>query len=127
MMGLVVAIGGALGALARWSLGGWADQRLGVAFPWGTLLVNVTGALVLAFAVRFLEAVAAPPEWRGFIAIGFCGAYTTFSTFGYESTLLMQGGQWLRATVYVTVSVLLTLTATFSGFRLAALALAARG
>ena len=126
-MGLVVAIGGALGALARWGVSGWVQQRAGDTFPWGTLVVNVTGALVLAFAVRFLESVAAPPEWRGFMAIGFCGAYTTFSTFGYESTVMMQGGQWTRATMYVLASVILTLAATLAGFRLAVLALAARG
>jgi CrcB protein len=127
MLLLLVAIGGAAGAVARYAIGGWIQLRAGAGFPLGTLVVNVTGSLVLAFVVRFLEGVAAPPEWRGFLAIGLCGAYTTFSTFGYESVQLLQGGQWSRATVYVMSSVLLSLLAVLVGFRLAQIALTARG
>jgi len=127
MLLLLVAIGGAAGAVARYAIGGWIQLRAGAGFPMGTLLVNVTGSFVLAFTVRFLEGVAAPPEWRGLVAIGFCGAYTTFSTFGYESVQLLQGGQWTRATAYVLGSVLLSLLGVVVGFRLAQLALMARG
>jgi CrcB protein len=126
-MGLLIALGGALGTLLRWNLGGWIQQRAGTGFPWGTLVINVTGTLVLAFAVRFLEAVAAPAEWRGFVAIGLCGGYTTFSTFGWESMQLLQGGQWARATAYIMATVLLGLGATLIGMRGATLALSLRG
>jgi fluoride exporter len=127
MLILLIALGGAAGAVTRYAAGGWIQARAGAGFPLGTLVVNVTGSLLLAFLVRTLEGVAAPPEWRGFLAIGFCGAYTTFSTFGYESMTLMQGGQWTRATVYVMGSVLFSLLATLVGFRLAQFALGLRG
>jgi len=127
MLLVLIAVGGALGALARYAAGGLIQAPAGAAFPWGTLVVNVTGSLLLAFIVRTLEGIAAPPELRGFLAIGFCGAFTTFSTFSYEAFELMQGGQWNRASVYVFGSVLLCLAATLAGFRLAAVALGARG
>lgn len=127
MLLLLVAIGGAVGAAARYAISGWIQLRAGAGFPLGTLVVNVAGSLLLAFVVRFLEGVAAPPEWRGLFAIGFCGAFTTFSTFGYESVQLLEGGQWSRAMVYVLGSVLASLIAVLLGFRLAQFVLTARG
>ena len=126
MLLMLIAAGGALGAMARYAVGGWVQGPLGAAFPWGTLIVNVSGSLLLAFLVRTLEGMAAPPEYRGFLAIGFCGAFTTFSTFGYESMELIQAGQWNRATAYVFGSVLLSLAATLAGFRLASAVLGTR-
>jgi len=127
MLLMLIAAGGALGAVARYAVGGMIHGQMGTAFPWGTMAVNVLGSLLLAFLVRTLEGIAAPPEYRGFLAIGFCGAFTTFSTFGYESMELLQAGQWNRATLYVFGSVLLSLAATLAGFRLATVALGARG
>jgi CrcB protein len=124
---LLIAVGGALGSVARYLVDGWVQTRAGATFPWGTLFINTTGSLLLAFVVRWLEGVAAPPEWRGFLALGFCGAYTTFSTFGFEAAALLQGGQWLRAALYIGGSVLLSLAGVFGGFRLAALVLGVRG
>ncbi len=122
-----IALGGALGAVARYGLGGWAQQRLGSGFPWGTLIINITGSILLAFLIQLLESLAARPEWRGFLAIGFCGAYTTFSTFSYESIRLLQGGQFSRALLYMGGSVLISLYGTLLGFRIAASVLALRG
>jgi CrcB protein len=127
MLLLLIALGGALGSVARYLVDGWVQIRAGATFPWGTLVINVTGSLLLAFLVRWLEGVAAPPEWRGFLALGFCGAYTTFSTFGFEAVGLLQGGQWLRAGAYIAGSVLLSLLGVFGGFRLAAMILGVRG
>jgi fluoride exporter len=127
MLLLLIALGGALGSVARYLVDGWVHTHAGATFPWGTLVVNITGSLLLAFLVRWLEGVAAPAEWRGLLGLGFCGAYTTFSTFGYEAAGLMQSGQSARAASYVVASVVLSLLAVFVGFRLAAIVLSSRG
>ena len=127
MLLLLIAVGGAMGSVARYLVDGWVQSHAGATFPWGTLVVNVTGTLLLAFLARWLEGVAAPPEWRGFVALGFCGAYTTFSTFSYETMGLLNGGQSMRAAAYVGSSVLLSLLSVLVGFRLAAMILGARG
>lgn len=127
MLLLLIAAGGAMGSVARYVVSGWVHSSTGASFPWGTLAVNATGSLLLAFLVRWLEGVAAPPEWRGFLALGFCGAYTTFSTFGYEAIGLLQGGQSMRAAAYIGSSVLSSLFAVLAGFWLASLILGTRG
>ena len=127
MLLLLIALGGAFGSIARYLVAGWVQTNAGATFPWGTLAVNATGSVLLAFLVRGLEGVAAPPEWRGFLAIGFCGAYTTFSTFGFETVGLLQGEQWTRAGAYMLGSVLSSLLGILVGFRMAAMILGARG
>jgi CrcB protein len=127
MLLLLIAAGGALGTAARYLFDGWILARTGSGFPWGTLVINLSGSFLLAFLVRSLESVAAPPEWRGFLAIGFCGGYTTFSTFAFEAIGLLQGGQGVRASAYIVGSVLFSLVGVLVGFRLAALVLSARG
>src|SRR5687767_3322284 len=115
----LVFVGAGLGGVARFALGGWIQSAAGASFPWGTLFVNVTGSLVLTFIVGILERTAASPEWRVFLGIGFCGGYTTFSTFSYETVRLMQDGDWQRTFWYVSASVVLTIAAALAGFRLA--------
>ncbi len=127
MLLLLIAVGGAAGSVARYLVDGWIQARAGATFPLGTLVINVSGSLLLAFLVKWLEGVAAPPEWRGFLALGFCGAYTTFSTFGYEAVGLLQGGQWLRAALYIGGKVFPSLLGVLSGFRLATMVLGLRG
>lgn len=127
MLWLAVLVGGGAGALARYVLGGWIQEAAGAGFPWGTLVVNVTGALLLALVYAILEGVRARPEWRALLGIGFCGGYTTFSTFTYESLRLLQDGQWSRATAYMLSSVLLALAATLAGFWLGETVLRVRG
>jgi CrcB protein len=115
-----IAIGAAVGGLARYYLASSVQQRFGVTFPWGTLLVNVTGSLLLGFIIRY--AVATPSvsvEMRALLTTGFCGGYTTFSTFSYETAALLEDGQYERAGAYAFGSVLLSLAATFCGFILA--------
>ncbi len=126
MTALQIALGGALGALSRWFVGGWVQEAAGSGFPMGTLVVNATGSFLLAFVVGLLEGLAAPPAWRSFLAVGFCGAYTTFSTFTYESVRLMQGGEWGRASAYLFGSVVVGLAATVMGFWAASVLLARR-
>lgn len=119
MIPVVVFIGAGLGGVARYTLGGVIQQAAGSAFPWGTLLVNITGSLLLGFLYVLLEGTAAAPQWRVFLGIGFCGGYTTFSTFSYETVRLLESGDWSRASLYIAGSVLVSLAATFVGFRLA--------
>ncbi len=122
---LLIAAGGALGAVARYGLSGWLQERAGF-FPWGTLAVNVLGSFLLGLTFRYLEATALPAEWRQGATIGFLGAFTTFSTFSYEAVALVQDGDWGRAGAYVGGSVLLGLAAVVAGLGMASLSLHAR-
>lgn len=113
---LAVAIGGAVGSVARYVLGAAVQARTGAGFPYGTLAVNVTGSFLLGLLSTWLVARAASPEIRLLLMIGLCGGYTTFSSFAYESALMMQDARLLRAAAYVTTSVVLTIAAMFTGF-----------
>ena len=114
-----VALGGALGALARYGISGWVYDRMGENFPWGTLAVNLVGCLALGLVIRWLQVSAVAPELRPFLTIGVLGAFTTFSTFSYETVALLQEGQWLRAGLYMGGSVVLGLIAMVAGMALA--------
>jgi CrcB protein len=122
-----VAAGGAVGSVCRYLLGAWLQGRADVAFPVGTLVVNVSGSLVLGFLLRY--ALASPgvtPEVRALLTTGFCGGYTTFSTFSYETAALLEEGDVRRASLYVGLSVVLSIAGTFAGFALAREVLALR-
>jgi fluoride exporter len=117
-----IAAGSALGGVGRYLVSGMVHRILGSAFPIGTLVVNLTGSFLLGFILR--TAVDAPgltPELRGFLAIGFCGGYTTFSTFSYETIALLESGEYARAGLYAVLSVVLALVATILGFMAARL------
>ena len=117
---LYVALGSAIGGVSRYLLGGLVQRMLDTTFPAGTLLVNVTGSFLLGAIIRYaLETPSLTPEVRAFLTIGVCGGYTTFSTFSYETMALLKDGEWARAGVYITASVLLSLIGTFTGFALA--------
>lgn len=122
-----VAVGAALGGVSRYYLSLSLTGRLGDAFPWSTLVINVTGSLLLGILMRSAFASpAANAELRLLLATGFCGGYTTFSTFSYETALLLEDGRYQRAATYVVASVVVALLATFSGFLLAQRLLALR-
>lgn len=105
---ILISLGGILGANARYWLGGWAAQRWGTTFPFGTLLINLSGSLVLGvFLTLATERFLIDPRWRVLFAIGFLGAYTTFSTYTYESVNLMLNGQWLPGVLNLLGSALL--------------------
>jgi CrcB protein len=119
---LLVALGGGLGSVTRYLAGGWVASRLGVAFPYGTLLINITASFIIGFFLAFAQdRVALSPNWRLFVAVGFIGGYSTFSTFEYESVRLMQDGQMLAAAIYMTGSVAAGLIATITGITLGSL------
>jgi CrcB protein len=101
-----VALGGAVGTVTRYLVGIAVQSRSGLDFPVGTLLVNLSGCLLLGFVIRYaLATPAITPEVRALLTTGLCGGYTTFSTFSYETVALIQDGDWRRAALYVGVSV----------------------
>ena len=115
-----VALGSAVGGVARFLLGDVIQRWSGSSFPLGTLVINVTGSILLGVIMRYaLQTPAVTPEARAFLAIGLCGGYTTFSTFSYETAKLLEDGDWLRAALYVSTSVVLAVTGMFLGFALA--------
>jgi CrcB protein len=123
-----VAIGSALGGVSRYLVGGAMQQRFGIGFPAGTLVVNIVGSLLLGFIMRAaLGSTQISPQTRIFLTTGFCGGFTTFSTFSYETATMIEGGQYRRAAAYVTLSLVVSLIATFAGFALAESTLTFRG
>ena len=115
-----IAAGAAVGGVSRYYLASSLQQRFGTAFPWGTLVVNVTGSLLLGVLIRYaLATPAISVELRALLTTGFCGGYTTFSTFSFETAALIEEGQYERAGAYVLGSVVLSLLATICGFILA--------
>ncbi|MGH7477091.1 MAG: fluoride efflux transporter CrcB [Longimicrobiales bacterium] len=127
MVLLYIAAGGVLGTLARYGLSGRILMMTGQSFPWGTFWVNVIGSLLLGFGLRVAELTGAGAEIRGLLAIGFCGAFTTFSTLTYETIMLLQSGSWTRAGLYAFGSLALGLLAIVVGFSLATLTLRVGG
>jgi fluoride exporter len=123
-----IAAGSAIGGISRYLIGGAVHRLLDTTFPAGTLLINVTGSFLLGAIVRFaVESSGISPEVRAFLAIGLCGGYTTFSTFSYETAVMLEDGEWSRAALYVSASVGLSLLATALGFIAARGALSVRG
>jgi fluoride exporter len=116
---LWVGLGGFLGSIARYLLSGWAAARWGVIFPWGTFIINISGSFILGFFLAFAqERPWVHPPARLLFAIGFVGAYTTFSTYTYESIRLMMNGQFALAAAYIVGSVVFGLVAVFAGVAL---------
>lgn len=123
----LVALGGALGSVARVGLSDLIQRRWGGAFPAGTLAVNLAGSFVLGLIVEYaLSSTAVSREARVLLTAGFCGGFTTFSTFALETVRLAQDGDHVRAAGYVAASVLLGLLALAAGLFLARALLALR-
>ena len=122
-----VAAGSALGGVTRFLLGGYVQRMVGASFPAGTLVVNVTGSFLLGFLLRYaLGTASVTPEVRALLTTGFCGGYTTFSTFSYDAVTLAEDGSYARLALYVVASVLLSTAAAFLGVAAAREALALR-
>lgn len=122
-----VAVGSAIGGVARLLLGTFIQQKAGTSFPLGTLLINITGSLVLGFLIRYaLGTPSITPEIRAMLTTGFCGGYTTFSTFSFETATLIEDGRYERASLYILLSVSVALLGTFGGFAAARQLLAFR-
>lgn len=117
---LWIALGAVVGASARYFLSGFIARNLSAAFPYGTLVINVTGSLVLGFFLILAgERMLLDPRWRFLIAIGFCGSYTTFSSYAFETFAYIEQGQWLLMAVNIAASNLLCLAAVLTGAAIA--------
>jgi CrcB protein len=113
---LLIGAGGFLGALARYAVALWIGQRWGRSFPLGTFIVNISGSFLIGLLMSlFTERFLVNPQWRLLLVVGFLGAYTTFSTFEYETGTLLKDGEWLIAGLNVTVSVVAGLLALKCG------------
>jgi CrcB protein len=97
----LIAVGGSLGALARYGLSTFVYQLAGEIFPWGTLVVNLSGSYLIGVFIELFDTAVFPPAWRSLITIGFLGAYTTFSTYTLETVNLIRDGELRLATVNV--------------------------
>lgn len=116
----MVALGSAVGGCARYALGGWISSRTESAFPWGTLAVNVTGCFVIGLLLTAaFDRIAPDPRWRLLLAVGFCGGYTTFSTFAYETVKLLDARSIAFAALNVAASCAAGLVAVRLGRALA--------
>ncbi len=111
---------GSLGTLARYALQGIVQERTGGTFPSGTLVVNLLGCFLLGGIAEYaLGHLTISPDWRIGITVGFFGAFTTFSSFSWETARLLQGGEWRRASIYALSSLIGGLVAVFLGMRIA--------
>ncbi len=118
---IAVATGGALGSLARFWLTGFMTGVTGPRFPWGTLLINVLGSMVIGFVAGLTltpERVGMHPDLRIFLMTGICGGFTTFSAFSLQTLELLQAGDTVSAFGYAIASVLLCVAATWCGWTL---------
>ena len=109
---LAVAAGGALGSVARYLVGVGSTKMFGLAFPWGTLLINIAGSFLIgAFVELFALKWDLPQEARVFLTVGICGGFTTFSAFSLDAYVLIERGEWWLAAGYVAGSVVLSIGA----------------
>ena len=119
---LAIALGGALGALTRYYLGLLITSKWNEGFPMHTFIINITGAFLLGFLnVLFIERLSINPVWRLGIGVGFLGAFTTFSTFGYEVVMLLEGGSLFTAGIYTFLSIIIGFIGVALGVGLARL------
>jgi len=103
---LTIGIGGFLGAIARYGVAVWIGRQWGRSFPLGTFVVNVSGSFLIGLLMSlFTERFMVNPQWRLLFVVGFLGAFTTFSTFEYETGALLKDGEWLIAMLNITLSV----------------------
>lgn len=109
----LIGLGGAIGSIARYLITNLAEARFAPStFPYGTLLVNVTGCFAIGLIYALSGKLNLSPEWRGFLATGICGGYTTFSAFSYQSISLMREGHTVQFFTYIFTSVFIGLVAT---------------
>lgn len=116
---VAVALGGALGSVARFLVGIGATRLFGLTFPWGTLIINIAGSFLIgAFVELFALKWDLPQEARVFLTVGICGGFTTFSTFSLETWVLMERGDWGLAAAYILGSVVLSIVALIGALHL---------
>ena len=113
---LLIALGGALGSIARYWVGSAVAGRMGVRFPYGTLIVNITACIVIGFTLTYMSRrTDMSAAWRYLIPIGFIGAYSTFSTYEWETLTTIRSGAFALASLYAVGSLILGLAAVWGG------------
>jgi len=117
---LWVAIGGAIGSVARFWFANLMAVLIGADFPWGTLIINIAGSFIISFLGASTDRFNIPYEARVFVTVGLCGGFTTFSSFSLQTIDLIRTGQATRAALYAGASLILCLTACAAGFTSAA-------
>jgi CrcB protein len=115
MIYLLIAVGGAAGSVLRYIAGRAIQGTSASGFPIGTMIVNIAGCFLIGILLRQFLNMQVSAELRAFLVVGFCGGFTTFSTFSGETVGLIEGGEYQRAATYVALSVVLCLAATFAG------------
>lgn len=119
---LCIAIGGALGSIARYWVGSTVSDRLGTKFPYGTFVINMTACVIIGFAVTYLSRRAElNAAWRYLVPVGFVGAYSTFSTYEWETLSNLRAGALVLAALYAVGSLIVGLVAVWGGSALAEL------
>lgn len=115
-----IALGGSLGSIARYWVGSTVASRMGTRFPYGTFVINLTACIIIGFAMVFLSRrTELNPAWRFLVPIGFVGAYSTFSTFEWETYSSLQTGDFLIAGLYIGLSCALGLVGVWLGVMIA--------
>jgi len=113
---LIAGLGGFIGTILRFLISRYIQVAYIIVFPWSTFLINILGSLMIGVVFGLSEkGNILSPEWRIFLTIGICGGFTTFSTFSNDAFILMQNKEWLRFTLYATLSFFLGLSAVFFG------------
>ena len=117
---LLIAFGGALGSMARYWVGSTIASRMGTKFPYGTFVINITACMIIGFSLTFLAKRAdLNPAWRFLVPVGFIGAYSTFSTYEWETPSTIRTGAFLLAAFYAITSLILGLAAVWGGSMIA--------
>lgn len=117
---IYIALGGALGSIARYSVGSTIVSRLGTKFPYGTFVINITACVIIGFSLTYLnKRVGLNPAWRFLVPVGFVGAYSTFSTYEWETLSTIRSGAFLEAALYAFSSLFLGLVAVWVGILIA--------
>jgi fluoride exporter len=117
---VMVSLGAIAGANLRYILSRYAAKLLGPVFPYGTLIINLTGSFIVGwFMIWTTERVLVDPRWRLLVVVGFCGGFTTFSSYAFESMAYFEQGQWLLMTTNILANNLLCMAAAIAGMALA--------
>ena len=116
----LIAVGGALGSMARYWVGSMVANRMGTKFPYGTFVINITACVIIGFSLTLLARRAdINPAWRFLVPVGFIGAYSTFSTYEWETLSTLRSGAFFLASLYAVSSLILGLAAVLGGSLLA--------
>ena len=119
---LLIAAGGALGSIARFWVGSTISGRIGAKFPYGTFVINITACVILGFTLTYIgKRAGLNPAWRYFIPVGFIGAYSTFSTYEWETLSTLRSGAFTMGALYAVGSLILGLASVWAGTAIAEL------